>query len=116
MNFTNLNDALAQLGTSGSSENIAAVMQELLKMKAARRDFVAMQQQARNECDAEKERAEMLHLKLQNLHYKREKLLCDIRSNEDVKTPNTDAIVKEMISSTNLGVKKYSDTKDLKNT
>ena len=120
--FTELKEALARLGDAnsdsavGSGKEAFAVLHALIKMKAAKREFVAKQQQIRDACDAEKERVEMMHLRLQNLHYKRENLLSEIAANEDIKTPNIDAIAKEMLSSSSLGVKKYSDIENLQKT
>jgi len=88
----------------------ATLMFSLLKLKEVNRGVITRALDAQEACTKEKERAERLHLRLENLLYKRSHLLNDIAQSLDVSTPCTDAIQTETGKS--LSAKTF--TKDLK--
>jgi hypothetical protein len=115
--FAELKDAIAALGESvdssgaGNGEKQRAVMMGLLHLKASKRAFVSELVTAREACDEEKGRAESLHLRLQNLMFKRAQLLAGIGQCQAEETPHLDAMCQDTGVGGSMGEVEYS--KDL---
>ena len=112
--FSQLKSALEALGEAnetsvlGAGDEAHAVLLSLLSMKAAKRGFVSELVTAREECDVEKERAESLHLRLQNIMFKRAQLLSGIQQCQQEETPNITAMCKDTDAGGSMGETAYS--------
>jgi hypothetical protein len=80
---------------SAKTGESTTLMLALLKLKEVNRGVSTRALEAQEACAKEKERAERLHLRLENLLYKRSHLLTEIAQSQDLQTPCTDAIAKE---------------------
>jgi hypothetical protein len=93
-------------------EEFAAVMMALLRVKEATHRITLESLQARDKSEVEKARAESLHLRHENLQFKRAHLLTNISQALTLDTPHCDAISKE--TSKVFTINKFKDNADLK--
>ena len=84
----------------------------LLRVKDATHRISLDSLQARDKSEVEKARAESLHLRHENLQFKRAHLLSNIQQCRTLDTPHCDAITQE--TSKVLTISKFKDNTDLK--